>query len=389
MADKLRNYAEIAEETAVHITDSLSNWTAFLSAVGRLYKWPYEDQLLIFAQRPDAFACADLAVWNRMGRSVRRDSRAIVLMDTSGSAPALRYVFEFSDTKSGANARVPWIWRYDDKTHEEAVSEALDREYGRSEETDMAARLEETAQRLSREYWKYHWEEIVESVPGSFLEEYDDFNVETAFCKAASVSITYALLSRCGLEPEQYFERLDFEHVFEFNTPAVVAALGCAVSQSTQDILRTIERAVKGYERQKQTERSMRYGTDVQAGGRLPDSGRGAGGAARLSAGQIRSDAQRLSAPAQASPLGTAVYQREAVSALPGNRGSGQQPSGDHAARTGTGGGRNGRTESPRSRTVDRTDEYLPGSGGRDYSPGTGVLLKRKYPKKKQHGPER
>ena len=254
MADELRNYADIAKQTAVHITDRLAEWKTFLAFAGRLYKWPYEDQLLIFAQRPDVSVCADLTVWKRMGRDIRRDSKAIILMDTSGAVPLPRYVFDFADTKSGANARVPWIWQYRDGAHDAAVSAALDEKYGQSGERDMSARLDETAEHLAREYWTYHREEIMEAVPGSFLEDYDDFNVETAFCHAASVSIAYTLLSRCNLEADSYFERRDFEHVFEFNTPDVVAALGSAVSETTEEALRIIEGAVKNCERQKRAE---------------------------------------------------------------------------------------------------------------------------------------
>ena len=155
------------------------------------------------------------------------------------------------------------------------MSAALDRKYGLSEETDLAARLDKTAERLAREYWTYHQEEILDAIPGSFLDEYDDLNVEVAFCRATSVSIGYTLLSRCGLEADCYFERSDFEHVFEFNTPDMVAALGCAVSESSEEVLRTIETAVKTCERRKLAERRIAYGTDIYAGRRLPDTGRG------------------------------------------------------------------------------------------------------------------
>ena len=333
--EELRLYGEIASKVAVMLTDSLEEWTAFLTAAGRLYKWPYEDQLLIYAQRPDATACADYAVWNRLNRYIRRGSDAIVLIDNSGASPALRYVFDFSDTKSGANGRTPWFWEYRDNQHYSAVSAALDRQFGKSRETDMAARLDELSEHLSQEYWNDHKEEILESVDGSFLEDFDPLNVEMAFCHAASVSIAWTLMSRCNLEPEEYFQRQDFENVFEFNTPAAIAALGCAVSESTEKVLREIETAVKGCEREKRKERNVQNGpaTGVQTGGRLPYPGRSAGGQPGQAAGQIRSDAQRVPASAPARPVGTAVYQRGIVPPLPGNRGRGQPPYGGHTAR--------------------------------------------------------
>ena len=177
---------------------------------GRLYKYPFDQQLLIYIQRPEAVACAEADLWERrMRRHIRDGSRSIAVVDNSGKTPVLRYLFDVSDTEGGADARSPWLWEYREEYHD-AVAAALEKRFGRSGEDDMAARLDEISERLALEFWNDHKEDILDAVPGSFLEEYDEFNVEAAFCRAASVSMAYALMSRCNLEPDEYFQHDDF-----------------------------------------------------------------------------------------------------------------------------------------------------------------------------------
>ena len=242
-------YAEMAKQTAQRITDGLAEWTAFLAFAGRLYKYPFDQQLMIYSQCPNAVACASEEVWTkRMKRRIRWGSVSIPIIDNTGKTPAMRYVFDISDTEDGAGSRRPRLWRYGEECYG-AVSAALEKRFGRVEGDDMATKLEAISGRLARERWNDRRETVLEAVPGSFLEEYDDFNVEAAFCRAASVSAAYALMSRCNLEPDERFRHDDFLSVFDFNTSAVIFALGGAVSESAEQALREIEKAVKSYER--------------------------------------------------------------------------------------------------------------------------------------------
>ena len=201
---------------------------------------------MIFAQRPDATACAGYELWNeKMRRYVRRGRKWIALIDASGDRPRIRYVFDVSDTgerkpsTSRENSRRPFLWQYRPE-HEDAVTAALEQEYEVSGEKGLADQLEQIAGQLANEYWQDHQYDILHIVDGSFLEEYDEFNIGAQFRSATAVSITYAVLSRCGLEPDKYFEHEDFLSIFDFNTPSTVAALGTAVSEQSERVLRQI-----------------------------------------------------------------------------------------------------------------------------------------------------
>ena len=245
MPSKLQFYAQMADQTAQQLTGSLQAWTGFLTTAARLYKYPYHEQLMIYAQCPEATACADYDLWNKtMRRYVRRGSQGIALIDTSGDNPRLKYVFDVSDTGGGEQSRRPYLWAYRDE-HYDAVTAALERRFDVASQGDLADQLETIAAQLVNEYWQDNQYDILGIVDGSFLSEYDDFNVGAAFRNAAVVSTTYALLSRCGLEPEEYFTHEDFLNVFDFDTPATVAALGTAVSVASEQVLRQIEVTIK------------------------------------------------------------------------------------------------------------------------------------------------
>lgn len=225
--EKIQQYTQMAAETARQVTGSLERWTAFLDTAARLYKYPFDEQILIYAQRPEATACADYSLWNeRMGRYVRRGSKGIALLDSSGDDIRLRYVFDVSDTGGG---RRPYIWQYQPE-HEQAVAAALTDRYDIPFRTELAEQFETIAIQLVDEYWNDHQRDILDIVDGSFLEEYDEFNIGAAFRSAAVASTTYTLLGRCGLEPGEYLGHEDFSDVFDFNTPRLVRALGKAVS---------------------------------------------------------------------------------------------------------------------------------------------------------------
>lgn len=239
MPTKAELYAQMAEKVATQLTGSWQEWAGFLTTASRLYKYPFHEQLMIYAQRPDATACAEYDLWNeKMGRYVRRGSKGIALVDDSGDRPRLRYVFDISDTGTREHSRTPWLWQLEER-HLDSVQAMLERIYDVSGD-DLAGQLTEVAGKLAEEYWTEHQQDFFYIVDGSFLEEYDEYNIGVQFKAAATVSITYALMSRCGLEPERYFDHEDFMAIFDFNTPSTIGALGTAVSQINQQVLRQI-----------------------------------------------------------------------------------------------------------------------------------------------------
>ena len=369
MPTKAEMYAQMAEKVAVQLTGSWQEWAGFLTTAARLYKYPFHEQLMIYAQRPDATACAEYDLWNdRMGRYVRRGSKGIALVDDSGDRPRLRYVFDISDTGTREHSRTPWLWQLEER-HIGPLSAMLERNYDVSS-NDLAQQLADVAAKLAEEYWDEHRQDILYIVDGSFLEEYDEYNIEVQFKSAATVSITYALMSRCGLEPEQYFGHEDFMPIFDFNTPAAIGALGTAVSQVNQQVLRQIGVTIQNYEREQLAERSVTHGEqpDLHEERRLPDSRPEPDRAAAEAPGQVRQDAQSVPEGASAHPVQPAADEREAVPAPSGDRRDREQPSGADDAPVGRGGGRDGGTESPRPDAVGGPDEHLqsPGRGNSD-----------------------
>ena len=371
MPTKAEQYAQMAEKVAVQLTGSWQEWTGFLTTAARLYKYPYHEQLMIYAQRPDATACAEYDLWNnRMGRYVRRGSKGIALVDDSGDRPRLRYVFDISDTGTREHSRTPWLWQLEER-HIGPVTAMLERNYDVSS-NDLAQQLADVAAKLAEEYWDEHRQDILYIIDGSFLEEYDEYNIEVQFKSAATVSITYALMSRCGLEPEQYFGHEDFMPIFDFNTPAAIGALGTAVSQVNQQVLRQIGVIIQNYEREQLAERSVTHGEqpDIHEERRLPDSRPEPDRAAVEAPWQVRQDAQSLPEGASAHPVQPAADEREAVPSPSGDRRDREQPSGADDAPAGRGGGRDGGTESPRPDAVGGPDEHLQGPGRGDSDGG-------------------
>ena len=371
MPTKAEQYAQMADQVARQLTGSWQEWAGFLTTAARLYKYPFHEQLMIYAQRPDATACAEYDLWNnRMGRYVRRGSKGIALVDDSGDRPRLRYVFDISDTGTREHSRTPWLWTMNEE-HTAPVMAMLERNYDVSG-GDLAQQLADVAAKLAEEYWADHRRDILPIVDGSFLEEYDEYNIEVQFKSTAAVSITYALMSRCGLEPEQYFSHEDFMAIFDFNTPATVGALGTAVSQINQQVLRQIGVTIQNYERAKGAERSATHGKqpDLHEERRLPDPRPEAVRTAGEAPGQVRQDAQSVPEGTPAHPLQPAADEREAVPAPSGDRRDREQPSGSDDAPAGRVGGRDGGTESPRPDGLGGPDEHLQGPGGGDSAGG-------------------
>ena len=371
MPSKTEFYRQMAEQVSTQLVGSWKEWTAFLTTAARLYKYPFHEQMMIYAQRPDATACAEYDLWNeKMGRYVRRGSKGIALVDDSGDRPRLRYVFDISDTGTRPNSRTPWLWQLEEQ-HKGPVSAMLERSYGVAGD-DLAQQLTDVAGKLASEYWDEHQQDFRYIVDGSFLEEYDDFNIEVQFKAAATVSIAYALMSRCGLEPEQYFGHEDFMPIFDFNTPATVGALGTAVSQVNQQVLRQIGVTIQNYEREHLAERSVTHGEqpDLHEERRLPDSRLEVDRAAAEAPGQVRQAAESLPEGTPAPDLQSAADDREAVPAPLGDRRDGEQTPRTDDAPVGGVGGRDGGAESPRSDTLGGSDEHLQGTGRGDSDGG-------------------
>ena len=364
MPTKAELYAQMAEKVTTQLTGSWQEWAGFLTTASRLYKYPFHEQLMIYAQRPDATACAEYDLWNeKMGRYVRRGSKGIALVDDSGDRPRLRYVFDISDTGTREHSRTPWLWQLEER-HLDSVQAMLERTYDVSGD-DLAGQLTEVAGKLAEEYWTEHQQDFFYIVDGSFLEEYDEFNIGVQFKAAATVSITYALMSRCGLEPERYFDHEDFMAIFDFNTPATIGALGTAVSQINQQVLRQIGVTVRNAEREANQERSKQdeQSHDLYPERRLSDSRPEAEPAAGETPGQVRQDEENLPEGTPSHPLQPDVAEREAVPAPSGDRRDRPEQTGADDAPADEGSGSHRGTESQRSHEVGGADEHLQSSG--------------------------
>ena len=256
MPSKTEEYLALAQRTANGLTRYWESWTDYLTTASRLYKYPFADQLMIYAQRPDATACADYDIWNnRMNRYVRRGSKGIALLDESSGFPRLHYVFDVSDTGVRRNSRDPDLWQYNDDL-KQPVSEMLAATYGISGER-VSQQLADVAGKLVADYWDNNSEDISAIVDGSLLMDYDEAGVEMQFKSAAAISVTYTLLERCGIEPAGWFDKDDFQAIYNFSTPDSVYALGAAVSDMSREVLRNIERTVKTTIRRRNAERSQ------------------------------------------------------------------------------------------------------------------------------------
>ena len=372
----IQTISQLTEETAAQITHSKRSWTAFLTTAARLYKYPYPEQLMIYAQRPNATACATYELWNkRLGRFVHRHSQGIALIDATGDKPRLKYVFDVSDTGGREQSRRPLLWEMRSE-HESIVSDALEREYGASGRDGLADQIRAVATQLADAYWQDNRRDILYNIDGSYAAEYDEFNQEAAFVQATAISITYAALSRCGFYPDEYIDNAEYLNVFDFNTPAAVNALGTAVSDGTEQLLRQIEVTVKKYERQQEAERSAEHERDrLQAERGLSDSEPHDAGAASGDR-QIREDAETVSDGASPGVLQFPAATREAVPAPTGDRADGERAIGADDAAASESGGRDGSLESDRPDEMGGLDEQLQGASGGNNFDGVGVRLK-------------
>ena len=333
MSSKTEEYLALAQRTANGLTRYWESWTDYLTTASRLYKYSFADQLMIYAQRPDATACADYNIWNnRMNRYVRRGSKGIALLDESSGYPRLHYVFDVSDTGVRRNSRDPERWEMNDDLFK-PVSEMLTAEYGISHER-LSQQLVNIAEKLVNDYWDNNSGDILNIVDGSFFDDYDSSGKELQFKAAATMSVTYTLLERCGFEPEGYFDKDDFQAIHTFSTPDAVYALGAATSDISREVLRKIERTVKTTTRRRNVERMEEYEQQSEL---HEDRGLPAPEPdpqpAEDPAGQVRQDAPEL--PEAVSP-GTVQFdapERDAVPASDGTGADSREPdAADHGA---------------------------------------------------------
>ena len=334
MPSKTEEYLALAQRTANGLTRYWESWTDYLTTASRLYKYPFADQLMIYAQRPDATACADFDIWNnRMNRYVRRAAKGIALLDESSGFPRLHYVFDVSDTGVRRNSRDPEVWQYNDDL-KQPVSEMLSKTYGISGER-VSQQLADVAGKLVADYWDNNGGDIRAIVDGSLLMDYDEAGVEMQFKSAAAISVTYTLLERCGFEPAGWFDKDDFQAIYEFSTPDSVYALGAAVSDMSREVLRNIERTVKTTIRRRNAER-IQYEYEQQERDLLDRRGLPAPEPdpepAPEAAGQVRQAAPDVSEGAAPGAVPHDAPEREPVPAPDGGGADGREPdAADHA----------------------------------------------------------
>ncbi len=374
MPSKTEEYLVLAQRTANGLTRYWESWTDYLTTASRLYKYPFADQLMIYAQRPDATACAEFDIWrNRMNRYVRRGSKGIALLDESSGFPRLHYVFDVSDTGVRRNSRNPEVWQLGPDLVQ-PVSEMLAATYGINGER-VSQQLADVAGKLVADYWDNNSEDISAIVDGSLLMDYDEAGVEMQFKSAAAISVTYTLLERCGFEPDGYFDKDSFQAIYDFSTPDTVYTLGAAVSDISREVLRTVERAVKTTIRRRNNERSQHeyeQQSELHADRGLsspePDSA-----SAEEPAGQVRQDAPELSETAAPGSVPHDAPEREPV---PDPDRTGADRSSDEEATDGRSAGEEpGPGQGEESDGVGTAHEQPTGAGRGSDSDGTDLQL--------------
>ena len=364
---KIDDYVQLAAQTTREISADGETWRSFLQTASTLYKYGFYDQMMIYAQRPDATACASFELWtNTMRRYVRRGAKGIALLDMTGDVPRYRYVFDISDTGTRQNARTPFTWAIREENRA-PIAAMLEKEYEVSANRGLAGQLEEIAMQKAMDYWQEHQDELRDIVDGSLLMEYDELNLELAFRNTATTGVQYMLLSRCGLAEEHRFEPEDFTTILEWNTPQALTALGTAVSEISEEVLRSIEREARS------VERSRPY-AELQNGERLSDS-RPENPGRTSDTGQVRQDAQGVSEGAQKDDVQQPAADGRTDGASDGDRPDGGRAGEPHGQRDGGGAGRERSAEGMRPDGVGRRDEQPESAGRGNRTERAGVRL--------------
>ena len=364
---KIDDYVQLAAQTAHEIAADGETWRSFLQTASTLYKYSFYDQMMIYAQRPDATACASFELWtNTMRRYVRRGAKGIALLDMTGDVPRYHYVFDAADTGMRKDSRSPFVWAVNEE-NSAAIGTMLEKEYEVSANRGLAGQLEEIAMQKAMDYWQEHQDELRDIVDGSLLMEYDELNLELAFRNTAMAGVQYMLLNRCGLAEEHRFEPEDFATILEWNTPQALTALGTAVSEISEEVLRSIEREARN------VERSRPY-AELQNGERLSDSRSDHPGRTG-DAGQVRQDAQGVSEGAQKDDVQQPAADGRTDGASDGNRPDGGRAGEPRGQRDGGGAGRERSAEGTRPDGVGRRDEQPESAGRGNRTERAGVHL--------------
>lgn len=368
MQTKLQVYVALAEDTARKITSDYLDWASYLTMASRLYKYPYHDQLMIYAQRPDAAACATYELWNeRTRRYIKRGAKGIALLTPGQDGMRLRYVFDISDTGTRANAMDIILWALT-KDMLDDVQRMLAAEYSEEASMELPRQIDQIAERQALQYWQTHGQDILDSVDGTPLSGYDRDAVGTSFRKAATASIAFTVQTRCRLEPE--LSRTMFQAVLDWNTPAAAAELGKAVSLISGQVLRQIEMTIRNAERSVEHER-----TDVQAQRRLSVPGDGTDQGGTTATEEVRPDAAAVSGERASGAVHEAVAQREADGAPAGDRTNGAEPAREPDERVDEAGGRDGGTKGAGSDVLGTEHERAAGAGRGDDLVGSDLRL--------------
>ncbi len=377
MQSKVQTYVSLADDTARKVTGDYLDWASFLTTASRLYKYSYHDQLMIYAQRPDATACAPYDLWNEtMHRYVRRGAKGIALLTPSQYGMTIRYVFDVSDTGTRANSRDVEPWVLSDEVMV-PVKQILEEEYFADSSMTLSRQIEQIAERQALQYWQNHHQDILDSLDGSALSGYNQLAVGASFRKAAAASISYTIQTRCALEPELFRET--FSEVLLWNTPSTTAELGKAVSMISGQVLRQIEITVRNAERSVEHER-----TDLQAERRLPVSGNGTDRGGTEAPGQVRDDAAAVPGVGASGAVHEAAPERQADDASARNRGDRAEPPAEPDEHPAEAERRDRSAESNRPDDVDGTDEQPEASGGGDDSLGADLQLSDYTPMSEQ-----
>ena len=372
MQSEIIRCRQVAEETAMKIAGNWEEWTKYLKAAARLYKYPFHQQLLIYAQCPEATACASFDVWNkRLGRYVEKGAKGIAILDEVDGKPELRYVFDIKDTGVRESSKTPWIWTLEEP-YKKSVSMMLEDFYG-IDSDELGRQLERVSEKLSREYWKENRRDILYAAKGSLLEELDEDNIEVWFKSMSQNSVAYTLMSRCGLRPEEYFESDDFWRLLDFSSVHSIGALGTAVSDISRQVLRNIENTIRIEITERRNNHEQRV--EVHSAGGLSDSQLEPGTAAGGSSGQIRKNAKRLPEGIPADSVQSTAFGGRIVSAPHQDGSVGPTTVGTDNSPVGRGSRSDGRDEKQRAYQVGRADEHLPGTGGGNYSGRTDLQL--------------
>ena len=399
MANKVKNIRALSAETAREITQTPENWMRFLDTASRVYKYPFHEQMLIYAQRPDAIACASIEVWNKnLRRWVNRGSKGIALLDDSGSYLKLKYVFDFTDTHPGYHYTYIYFWKMETSFHEPVLSHLEDTYNFEASPSNLPDALLEIGENAAAENYPDYLEDFRRSVSGSFLSDLDDLNLELLFRRTLTASVQYTLLKRCGFDPEDYLSREDFADIHSFNTVDTLSQVGFAVNETARPVLIDIGREIRSIilgklrdypladpQRMPYNEFITLIRESKEKGGPsneqsviqdsrgLPDPGTDHREAADNAAGQIRDDAQDLSEAAPGRHIPEPASEQPAERTSAGDRPD--RPGTDRVADGPAAGERTGSGERERSHRLGGTHEYAPSDSGRDRLERTDLQL--------------